>query len=77
MIISELYVLAKFKDGKFVEYVRKGRNNAISGYDNLAGAKRGYAHSLKAAKVNGYELRILHAGTMHFIDPKTGERVLQ
>jgi hypothetical protein len=44
--MSELYVLALYdSNGAFRRYVRKGRNNAISGYDNLAGARRGLSHS--------------------------------
>lgn len=44
--MGELFVIALFnEDGTFKEYVRKGRNNAISGYDNLAGAKRGLAQT--------------------------------
>lgn len=72
MQIDELYVLGVFVDGKFKEYVRKGRNNSISGYDNLGTAKRGRSHSLKS----GRDIRIMIAGTMHFVDDN-GERVIR
>ena len=40
--MPELYVIALFnEDGTIKEFDRKGRNNAISGYDNLTSAKRG------------------------------------
>ena len=60
--MKELYALAYFdKNGKFIEYVRKGRNNAISGYDNLTAAKRGYAHSKSSYRAKIYDLKIVKA----------------
>lgn len=51
--MEELYVLAKFdEDGNFLYYIRKGRNNSISGYDNLSSAKRGLSQTKTYAKGN-------------------------
>jgi hypothetical protein len=66
--VKELYVLARYKDGEFVEYVRKGRNHSISGYDNITGARRGCSQSLKAADAHGYELKIMKADILSFVD---------
>jgi hypothetical protein len=66
--IKELYVLARYKDGEFVEYVRKGRNHSISGYDNITGARRGHSQSLKAAEAHGYELKIMKANSLSFVN---------
>lgn len=66
--VKELYVLARYKDGEFIEYVRKGRNHSISGYDNITGARRGYSQSLKAADVHGYELKIMKADLLSFVE---------
>lgn len=44
--MSDLYVIALFnEDGEFVRYERKGRSNAIVGYDNISSARRGLAHT--------------------------------
>lgn len=68
--MGELYVLAYFDDdGNFIEYVRKGRNHAISGYDNLTSAKRGYGNSKTSRRANipGYNLRIVKSTTLEII----------
>jgi ABC-type Zn uptake system ZnuABC Zn-binding protein ZnuA len=59
--IKNLYVLGKYKDGKFIEYVRKGRNNSITGYDNLSAAKRGLAQSCSewSEYVKGKDIKII------------------
>jgi hypothetical protein len=64
-----LYAIGRFDDqGKFEHFERKGRNNAISGYDNLASAKRGLSQSrsgwskeeiknqFKIVKATGFEI---------------------
>lgn len=44
--MDELYALGRFnEDGSFYEYVRKGRNHSISGYDNISGARRGLSQT--------------------------------
>lgn len=65
----ELFVLGRFIDGKFHNYVRKGRNRSISGYDNLGAARRGLAHS----KQSGDDIRIITASALFEIDAETGE----
>jgi len=56
-MMGELYVLALFNaEGEFVEYVRKGRNNSITGYDNISSARRGLAQT------NSNNWRINHQG---------------
>lgn len=48
--MPELYVIALFnEDGTIKEFDRKGRNNAISGYDNIASAKRGLGQTKRHA----------------------------
>lgn len=43
---EELYVLADFTpDGEFKNFIRKGRNVSISGYDKLTAARRGLSQS--------------------------------
>jgi hypothetical protein len=60
--MKELYALAYFDDnGELIEFIRKGRNNAISGYDNLTGARRGLAHSKNSWKTREYNIRIVKA----------------
>lgn len=47
--MGDLYVLALYNaEGKFVEYVRKGRNNSIVGYDSIRSAERGVRHSKRS-----------------------------
>lgn len=66
--MKELYVLARFdSDEKFVEYVRKGRNNSISGYDNLESAKRGLSHT-KGNKLRKGAVKIIKATTLEVVD---------
>lgn len=64
--MKALYALAYFDDdGNFIEYVRKGRNHSISGYDSLASAKRGYSQSKNNSwKAEEYNLRIVKATGM-------------
>jgi len=70
--MNELYVLAYFdKDGSFVEYVRKGRNNAISGYDDLTGAKRGYSQSKRSYRAQIYDLKIVKASGIEIVEEET------
>jgi hypothetical protein len=39
---TDIYILGRFnRQGVFIEYIRKGKNNAISGYSSLSSAKRG------------------------------------
>jgi len=72
--MKKLYALAYFdKDGNFVEYVRKGRNNAISGYDNLSGARRGYSQSKGSYRAQIYELKIVRATDIEIIDYNSKE----
>ncbi|MDF1511093.1 hypothetical protein PZE06_23445 [Robertmurraya sp. DFI.2.37] len=60
---KELYVLGVFDDdGNLIEFVRKGRNWSISGYDSIGSARRGLAHSktyskrnIKIVKATGFE----------------------
>lgn len=68
--MTELYVLAYFDKvtHEFIEYVRKGRNNAISGYDDLDSAKRGYAQSKRSHRARTYELKIVKAGGVVIIE---------
>ena len=68
--MNELYALGVFNQrGEFLRYVRKGRNNAVSGYDNLAAARRGLSHS----RSRGYEtrtgekIRIVRAATLEVV----------
>ena len=50
---KELYVLGVFdNDGNLIEFVRKGRNWAISGYDSLGSARRGLSQSMKYGRHN-------------------------
>jgi hypothetical protein len=66
--MKELYALAYFdNDGNFIEYVRKGRNNSISGYDSLTSAKRGMAHSKSSYRARMYQLRIVKASEVEII----------
>lgn len=47
--MKDLYVLVKIdRQGSFVEYIRKGRSNAIYSYDNITGARRGLAHTRRS-----------------------------
>jgi hypothetical protein len=56
---KELYVLAIYDSGgNLTEFVRKGRNFSISGYDSLSSAKRGLAHSKTYSK---RDIRIVKA----------------
>lgn len=67
--MKELYVLAYFdNEGEFIEYVRKGRNNAISGYDNLTAAKRGYSHSKNSHRARSNNLRIIKVLTSEVLE---------
>jgi hypothetical protein len=62
--MKELYVLGVFDESDtLIEFVRKGRNWSISGYDSIASARRGLAHSktysrrtIKIVKVVGLEV---------------------
>lgn len=71
--MGDLYVLAYFdkKDGSFVEYVRKGRNGAISGYDNYESAKRGYIQSKRSYRAQIYDLAIVKAVELTTIDKES------
>lgn len=68
--IKSLYVLAKFKEGEFYEYVRKGRNNSITGYDSYDSAKRGYFQSKRIGESKGYNLKIMKADLLSFVEVK-------
>ncbi|MBA9027547.1 stage III sporulation protein SpoIIIAA [Peribacillus huizhouensis] len=67
--MGDLYVLAYFnkEDGSFVEYVRKGRNGAISGYDTFDSARRGFIQSKRSHRAQIYDLRIVKAGEVKII----------
>lgn len=61
--MKELYALGVFENGQFIEFVRKGRNYSISGYDSLSSAKRGLAQSkaysrrdIRIVKATGIEV---------------------
>lgn len=58
----ELYVIGYFADGEMKRLVRKGRNNAIVGYDNLASAKRGLGQTKSNGNTRDY--RILKAADL-------------
>lgn len=58
----DLYVIGYFADGELKHFVRKGRNRSISGYDDLASAKRGLAQSLSRGNPRDY--RILKASDL-------------
>jgi len=62
--LKDLYVLARYRDGEFVGFIRKGRNHSVSGYDTLESAKRGYSQSKRATTNKGYELKILKASSL-------------
>ena len=70
IFLDELYVLAYFnKDGTFGSFVRKGRNNAISAYDNLASAKRGLTQTRSGWSESIMPLyKIVKAGTLEVVD---------
>lgn len=55
----ELYVIGYFADDELQRLVRKGRNNAIVGYDNLTSAKRGLGQTTSNGNTRDY--RILKA----------------
>lgn len=55
----ELYVIGYFVDDEMNRLVRKGRNNAIVGYDNLTSAKRGLGQTKSRGNTRDY--RILKA----------------
>lgn len=63
-------MLAYFnKDGTFYNYVRKGRNNSISAYDNLTSAKRGLSQSRSGWTEEAKSLiKIVRAGTLEVIN---------
>jgi len=67
--MCDLYVLAYFdkEDGSFVEYVRKGRNYAISGYDSYESAKRGFIQSKRSYRSQIYDLRIVKASEISIV----------
>lgn len=67
--MNELYALAYFdkEDGTFIEFIRKGRNHAISGYDSLDSAKRGYIQSKRSYRAQIYDLRIVKASEIEIV----------
>lgn len=69
MDIKKLYVLGVFEKGKLIRFVRKGRNGAISGYDNWPAAKRGLSQS---KTYSNDDIRILCAGSLLVCDAETG-----
>lgn len=58
-----LFVLAYYdkETGEFIEYVRKGRNNSITGYDNIDSARRGYTQSKRSHRAQIHDLKIVEA----------------
>lgn len=68
--MDELYALAYFdkESGEFVEFVRKGRNYSIVGYDNLASAKRGLAHSKRSYRSKICDVRIVKATGIEIVE---------
>jgi hypothetical protein len=68
--MNELYALVRLdEDGNFINFIRKGRNHSISGYDNLIGAKRGLAHS--RSNIHGIEkylIKIVKANSLDIIE---------
>lgn len=62
----ELYVLACYElhTGEFAKFVRKGRGNAIVGYDSLASAKRGLAHTNTTYTSDNYDVYIVKSGSL-------------
>lgn len=51
--MKELYVLGVFDDSDtLVDFVRKGRNWAISGYDTIDSARRGLSQSKRNSRRN-------------------------
>jgi hypothetical protein len=68
--MPKLYVLATVDgSGNIISFIRKGRNNAISGYDDLASAKRGLAQSrgLFARYLPTVKVRIVEASSLSVI----------
>lgn len=63
--MDDLFVLALFsEEGEFVQYIRKGRNNAISGYGDISGARRGLSHAKRSdyhVIHNDYTIEIVKA----------------
>lgn len=55
----ELYAIGYFENGELIRLVRKGRGNAVVGYDNLASAKRGLSNTKSNGNPRDY--RILKA----------------
>lgn len=61
---KELYVLGIFDENdNLIEFVRKGRNWSISGYDSISSSRRGLSQSktyskrnIKIVKANGLEV---------------------
>jgi hypothetical protein len=69
--MKDLYALAYFdkETGEFVEYIRKGRNYSISGYDNISGARRGLSQSKRSYRASIYDLRIVKATDVEIVEP--------
>ena len=55
----ELYAIGYYEDDDLKRLVRKGRGNAIVGYDNISSAKRGLSQTLANGNTGDY--RILKA----------------
>lgn len=68
--MGDLFVLGYFdKDsGEFVEYVRKGRNNSITGYDNFESAKRGKTQSERSYRATLYDVEIISVSKAVIVD---------
>ncbi|CAM3634744.1 hypothetical protein [Mesobacillus zeae] len=63
---KELYVLGVFDDdGDLTEFVRKGRNWSISGYDSIGSAKRGLSQSIKYGR---RDIRIVKANGLEVVE---------
>lgn len=68
--MKELYVIGEFnEDGSFGSYVRKGRNNSISGYDNLTGARRGLSQTRAGMRLYEQQLyKIIKATSLEIVE---------